>query len=236
MSKTRLSYAVLLAVHASVAAGCAAIAECPKQGNAQSIAFEGQVASTSLIPFETNLQLGDTATATAGIIQPAGCGFETHPTVTSRDNPGRFAWTSSNEAVLRVDSRGQLLGVSLGRANVTVKTADAASASFTVDVIPRVADVFVSPHSVEVHVGDTVRFDAYLMGSDGRPIAVNATHPYAVDLVPPSEQTGDVTNYLPGNPFQLVKRFDRAGVYSLSARTAVLNVSRPGAAVVTVKP
>ncbi len=72
----------------------------------------------------------------------------------------RLSWASSNPAAARVRDDGLLTGVAAGSATITA-TAGAATASFTVRVVPNtVATVEITPGTTEARTGDVVPFRA----------------------------------------------------------------------------
>jgi hypothetical protein len=235
VNHSRRIVVLALTIGAFSLGACKGLSECPEGADVVVVSVDGQPYSTAGFPVNMNVQLGDNFTATAGVVSASGCGYESQPNFTSGDRPDRFTWSTSGDAVT-VDSRGALRAVRAGRSLITVNTPGVTALTFTIDVVPVISKVVVSPQIATVHVGDTLRFDAYMADAAGNKVDVSAVHPYPVDLQPDPSQANDVTNYIPGNRFQLVKRFDRPGTYRLRAVTVVRNVGLENAAIITVIP
>lgn len=86
-----------------------------------------------------------------------------------RAAPPGVHWSSSAPGVAVIDSVGRLRGVAPGSA-VVIAAVAGAEARFTITVVPPVARLEISPRDTSIAVGDTVRFRAVAIGSDGRPV------------------------------------------------------------------
>ena len=114
-----------------------------------------------------------TVTVTPSAATLAALGDTVRFTVEVRDQDGRampgaaVAWTSSDASVATVDDSGLAMAVGNGTATITAASG-AASGTATVTVEQSAASVAVSPDSVALAVGDTVRLSAEVRDQNGR--------------------------------------------------------------------
>ena len=93
-----------------------------------------------------------------------------------RDQAGRampgaaVSWASADTTVATVDAPGLVTAVGNGAATVTA-TSGSASGTATVTVAQAVDSVVVSPPSVTVATGDTLRLSAEALDANGHPVA-----------------------------------------------------------------
>ena len=128
-------------------------------------------------------------------------------------------WTSSNPSVAAVATTGQVTGVSVGQALVSV-TSEGVTASVPVRVQPVVGSVVVTPGSVSVVIGTTASLSATVRAPDGvvlsdRSVGWTSSNP-AIATV---NAQGRVTALVPG-----------------SATVTATVEGQTGSAVVTVVP
>jgi hypothetical protein len=232
--KTLSAIAVALPL---LATACLNPYACRSSDDAQGITFDGDrdVAYSYGPALHINLQAGDTTTATSAVYDANACGVLSGPKFDSRERPDRFSWHSSNPMVATVDANGMIRGRVRGQTNISISASGADSYSILVDVVPQVAAVVIEPRSATVSIGDTLRFDAYMVDAAGEKLSFGFDFPYPVNLLPASDAQY-VENWIPGNPFQLLKRFTAPGTYELRAITVVRNVRLDKATVITVVP
>ena len=82
----------------------------------------------------------------------------------------RVQWSSDKPAVVRVSNDGLLQAVAPGRASVSAAAGSAAE-RWTVDVVPAVASVEVTPATAQARTGDVVHLRAIPRDAQGREIA-----------------------------------------------------------------
>jgi hypothetical protein len=233
---TPISVFAMLAV-TLLAGGCFDPYACRSSADAQVILADGhEVASSRSAPDQFALRAGDTTTIVSGVVEANACSWESSPKYTSRDQPERFTWSSSNPGVATVDSHGTIRGAAKGQASILVQARGAEAVYTVVDVISPVADIVIGPTIATVRAGDTLRFDAYLIDAAGDPIDFHWVYPYPVQLRAPLDQGNVVLNWIPDNRRQLLQQFPVVGTHVLSVRTVVKNVRRENAVVVTVIP
>ena len=127
-------------------AGTATITVTTKDGNKTatcSVTVIAKVASVSLDKTAITLAEGETQTLTATI---------------SPDNASdkSVTWSSSDEAVAKVDQNGKVTAVKAGTATITVTTKDGGkTATCSVTVIAKVASVSLDKTSMTLTVGET---------------------------------------------------------------------------------
>jgi hypothetical protein len=233
----RMTLSALAVALPLLATACLNPYACRSSDDAQGITFDGDRDVTySYGPrLHINLQAGDTTTATSAVYDANACGVVSGPKFDSRERPDRFSWHSSNPAVATVDANGMIRGRARGQTSIAISASGADSYSILVDVVPPVAAVVIEPRTATVSVGDTLRFDAYMVDASGEKLSFGYDFPYPVNLVAAADGQY-VENWIPGNPFQLLKRFTSAGKYELRAITVVRNVRVDKAAVITVVP
>ena len=83
----------------------------------------------------------------------------------------RPSWTSSNQAVLRVDGNGVVSGVAAGRATVSATVGGVAGRVAIEVPAARVATVEIRPREASGKQGDVIRFSARALDANGAEIA-----------------------------------------------------------------
>lgn len=83
----------------------------------------------------------------------------------------RVAWKSENPTIATVTPGGVVMPVKPGRATLVASAGDGKTARTTIEVLPNpVADLRITPASVETRTGDVVRFDVKALDRQGRPV------------------------------------------------------------------
>jgi uncharacterized protein YjdB len=118
------------------------------------------VASISLSPTADSVETGRASNGfVVTLLDGAG------KTLTGR----RVDWRSANDAIATVDASGKVTGVSLGQTVITA-TADGRSANANVKVIIPVAQIVLSPDSLDVPLTTSRQISAQLVGPNGEGI------------------------------------------------------------------
>ena len=152
-----------------------------------------------------------------------------------RDQAGRampgaaVSWASADTTVATVDAPGLVTAVGNGAATVTA-TSGSASGTATVTVAQAVDSVVVSPPSVTVATGDTLRLSAEALDANGHPVAgVEFAWSSSDASVATVDGSGLVTGVGAGGA-------EIAAASSGVTGRAALSVETPAPATVTVAP
>ncbi|GAM66357.1 surface protein Lk90-like protein [Vibrio sp. JCM 19236] len=126
-----------------------------------------------------SLTVGDTAALTTTVTYSNGA------TSDSGDMPSIISWSSTDGAVIAIDSNGSLEALSVGSASLTATSSENNSISDSIDVSVEstpatVASISISVSSTDVSVGDSGEFIATVGYSDGSE-KVSTERPEIVD-------------------------------------------------------
>ena len=119
------------------------------------------VQSITLLPANDSVETG---ASTSGFL------------VTLLDRSGKVVtgrtpkWTSSDQSIATVDAGGKVHGVAVGQAIITAEI-DGARATATVRVITALAQIVLTPDSLDVPLGTSKSFTVQLLGSHGEAIS-----------------------------------------------------------------
>ena len=101
----------------------------------------------------------DKTTATVNV----GSFVNLNPFLTPSDSTDKLTWTSSDEGIATVTTAGQVKGIAVGTATVTVKTTSGKTASCTVSVVNPVTDLIFDKNDMTLKVGESGTITATLL-------------------------------------------------------------------------
>ncbi|HEX6927566.1 MAG TPA: Ig-like domain-containing protein [Longimicrobiaceae bacterium] len=169
-----------------------------KVGNAGVAVIPRSVASVEITPASLSLEVGDSTQLEATALDDNGS-----------ELPGRAVeWSTSDEAIATVSTRGLVRGVASGEATITA-TSEGRSGTASITVAPRpVATVAVRPSADTLFVGESASFTAETRAANG-------------DLL-----TGRPVEWSSSD--ESVATVDDGVVTALSAGTTTINASSEG--------
>ena len=149
-----------------------------------------------------------------------------------RDQRGRqlpsatVTWSSSDERVATVDSRGLVTAEGQGSAEITARSGDAAG-TMTVSVMQQVHSITLTPASASMVIGDTLRVIAEATDANGNLVSgVPFTWTSSDDAVANVDETGLVTALQSGTATVNAHYESLTGEVSLIVRAAQTNLDR----------
>lgn len=121
-------------------------------------------------------------------------------------------WSSSNESVATVDSRGFVTPINPGSTIITAKCGDV-SATCSITVISLVTDISLNPERVNMYVNETLQIQPtiYPFNATNKKISWDSYN----DAIATVDDQGNITAVAPGETIIMASSTDTSGIYAL---------------------